>query len=269
MTSEYSIKNAHLALPHLVHYAKMGKTITYGELAEKIGRHHRATRPLLRYIRDEICAARGLPLISAIVVNQKKQLPGARWLAGGTEHLSPDEYKREYEKVRDEVFACDAWDALLEELGLSAISKTDDDLDDEGRAYTSYLERRGQVGEGESHLALKRYVAQNPSMLGLHPGKPGKQEYPFVSGDKCDVVFDLGQNGQAVAEIKNGERGELVKGIYQAIKYRALMAAEKGHGEEYPVSAHLVAYNIPGDIVALADKFKIQCHVIPHRLVNT
>ena len=224
---------------------------------------------MLGYTRDQICAARGLPFISAIVVNNDTQLPGPGWLPGGTEHLSPDEYKREYEKVRDEVFACDAWDALLEELGLSAVPTTDADLDDEGRAYTSYLERRGHGGEGDLHLALKRYVAQNPGVLGLHPREPGQQEYPFVSGDKCDVVFDLGQNGQAVAEIKNGERGELVKGIYQAIKYRALMVAEKGHGEEYPVSAHLVAYEIPDDIATLADQFDIRHHIIPHRLVNT
>ncbi|TEU17046.1 MAG: hypothetical protein E3J21_09285 [Anaerolineales bacterium] len=269
MTTEYSIKNAHLALPHLVHYAKMRKTITYGELAKKIGLHHRATSHLLGYIRDEICAVRGLPLINAIVVNQNSQLPGEGWLPGGTQHLSPDEYKREYEKLRDEVFACDAWDALLQELGLSPIPKTDDDLDDEGRAYTRYLERKGQVGEGESHRMLKKYVAQNPTAIGLQPRKAGEQEYLFVSGDKCDVVFDLGQNGQAVAEIKTGERGELVKGIYQAIKYRALMVAEKGHGENYPVSAHLAAYDIPDDIVALAGKFKIQCHIISRSVVNT
>jgi hypothetical protein len=83
------------------------------------------------------------------------------------------------------------------------------------------------------------------------------------------VVFDLDQNGYAVVEIKNGERRELVKGIYQAIKYRALMVAEKGHGENYPVSAHLAAYDIPDDIVALAGKFKIQWHIISRSVVNT
>ena len=34
-----------------------------------------------------------------------------------------------------------------------------------------------------------------------------------------------------VVEVKGGkERDELVKGIYQAVKYRALMAAERGRG---------------------------------------
>ena len=115
---------------------------------------------------------------------------------------------------------------------------------------------------------LKEHVARNPTEIGLQPTKQGEQEYPFVSGDKCDVVFDLDQNGYAVVEIKNGERGELVRGIYQAIKYRALMVAEKGHGENYPVSAYLVAYDIPNDIAALARRFGIQSYIIPHSVVN-
>jgi len=76
------------------------------------------------------------------------------------------------------------------------------------------------------------------------------------------------QNGHAVVEIKGGERGELVRGIYQAIKYRALMAAEKGHGKDYPVSAYLVAHDIPDDIATFASKFQIQCHSIPRSVVN-
>ena len=268
MTTEYSIKNAHLALPHLVHYAKMRKTITYGELAMKIGLHHRAIRWLLGYIRDEICIKRDLPLITAIVINKNSKLPGARWLPGGTQHLSPEEYKREYEKHRDQVFACDAWDVVLQELELSPVQTTDDDLDDEGRAYTGYLERKGHIGEGEPHRLLKEYVARNPEVIGLQSGTKGRQEYSFVSGDKCDVVFNPSQDDWAVVEIKNGERGELVRGIYQAIKYRALMEAEKGHGRDFPVNAYLVAYEIPDDITALANKFEIHCHVIPRSIVN-
>ena len=70
--------------------------------------------------------------------------------------------------------------------------------------------------------------------------------------------FDLGELGTAVVEVKNGERGELVKGVYQAVKYRALMEAEKGHGESYPVKAILVAFEIPEDIAAFAEKLGVR-----------
>ena len=65
-----------------------------------------------------------------------------------------------------------------------------------------------------------------------------------------------------VVEIKNGERGELVKAIYQAIKYRALMMAKKGEGRSYSVDAYLVAYEMAPDIRNFAAKFKVQCYQV-------
>lgn len=268
MTTPKSITRGHLALPHLVRCAKLRRTITYSELGDKIGCHYRACRPFLEYIRDEICAPKDLPFITAIVVRKAGQIPGRGWLPGGTGHLTWPEYTRRYEEVRDDVFACDAWDGLLEEFGLSPIEATKEDLDEEGLAYTSYLERSGQVGEGDRHRILKEYVAQNPRAIGLEPVDSAEQEHQFVCGDRCDVVFDLGEKGHAVVEIKNRERGDLIRGMYQAVKYRALMEAEKGRGEAYPVSAHLVAYDIQDDIAALANRLDIGCHVLPHPLKN-
>lgn len=268
MATEYTIRNAYLSLPHLVHCAKMRKTITYGELGQKIDRHWRAMRWLLAYIRDEICVPRGLPYITAIVVNQTTQLPGGGWLPEGTEDLTSEQYRRKFEEVRDLVFACDAWDALLRELQLSPVERAGEDLHGEGLAYAVSLDGKGEVREADSHRALKEYVAHNPAAIGLGPIEPGEQEYLFVSGDRCDVVFDLGENGYAVVEIKNDERGDLVRGIYQAVKYRALMEAEKGHGEHHQVRACLVAYDIPDDIAALAKRFDIRCYVAPRSVMK-
>ena len=121
MASGLTIDRAHLILPHLVQCAQTRRTITYGELGERIGAHPRTLGGPLGYIRDEICIHRGLPLVNALVVSTTTRMPGAGWLPEGTGHLAPDEYQREYEKLRDEAFACDAWDALLEALGLTPI----------------------------------------------------------------------------------------------------------------------------------------------------
>jgi len=246
----------------------MRKTVTYGELAHKIGSDVRPMRWVLAHIRDEICVPRDLPFITAIVVNKATQMPGGGWLPEGTEHLTPEENKRKYEEVRDEVYACEAWDGLVEELGLSPIEPAADDLDQEGLAHTVHLERSAQVGEGEPHRILKEYVAQNPTAIGLKRVEGADQEYLFVCGDRCDVVFDLGENGHAVVVIKNRERGDLIRGVYQAVKYRALMQAEKGHGEPYSVIAYLVAYDIPDDIAALAKRFDIRCYVAPRSVMK-
>lgn len=263
MTTQYTIANAHLALPHLVHYARMRKTMTYTDLGAKIGQHYRATPHLLYYIRDGICIPTGLPLLTAIVVSKSKGVPGESWLPGGTAHLSPEEYRQTYEAVRDEVFAFDGWNALLEGLGLSGIRPTEQDLNDEGLARAVYLERSGGVGEGDVHRMLKHHVAENPASIGLSSVDAVEQEYLFISGDRCDIVFDLGGDGHAVVEIKDQQRGELVRGIYQAVKYRALTEAEKGLGEGYPVSAHLVSHYMDDDIRALAQRFQVHCHTVP------
>jgi len=78
------------------------------------------------------------------------------------------------------------------------------------------------------------------------------------------VIFELSGDTYAVIEIKNGDEGdgELIKGVYQAVKYRALMEAEKGHGKPVKVRAFLVAYGVTKDVEDLASKFGIPCIVI-------
>ncbi len=92
------------------------------------------------------------------------------------------------------------------------------------------------------------------------PKRSDRRRVLFASGDRCDVVFDLDGSGGAVVEVKDGEHdGELVRGVYQAVKYRALMEAEKGQGSEYPVRAFLVAYRMPDYISQLGSRFDVDC----------
>ncbi len=114
--------NAYRALPHLVYYAHLEETITYGELGRRIGIHHRPVRFLLGYIRDEICLKRDLPLLNVIVVKQDTGLPGESFLPEGTSHLTDEEYRRMFEELRDQVFAYARWDALLRDLGLTPVN---------------------------------------------------------------------------------------------------------------------------------------------------
>ncbi|HHV24452.1 MAG TPA: hypothetical protein GXX65_07950 [Methanosarcina sp.] len=115
------IENANLALPYIVHSAKMKETLTYKELAEKIHSHPRALSYTLGYIRDEICRKRGLPMLSVIVVNKETRLLGRDFLPEGTESMSKEEYINKFIELRDEVFKYSKWDELLKELDLSSI----------------------------------------------------------------------------------------------------------------------------------------------------
>lgn len=264
MVTEKTLSGAKDALPHLVYYAQIRETLTYKKLGNLIGRYPRALSHILGYIRDKICIPKGLPLISAIVVRvagKDRGLPGVSFLPEGTKGLSKEEYRQKFEELRDEVFNWDRWDDLLKELGLKAIRKTPEDLDREAAEYIEVSKRAGG-GESEEHEQLKNYIERNPGILELSPDKEPETEFRFLSGDRCDVVMDLGKEGWAVIEIKQGQRGELVKGIYQAIKYRALMQAQEGRGQACNVKAFLVAYRIPFDIREYAERFKIGCREV-------
>jgi hypothetical protein len=155
MYSDETIQDALAILPHLIYTAQQRQTITYGELAQKIGKHHRPSRLWLTYVRDEVCIPRKTPYLTAIVVIQDNQMPGESFLPEGTDHLSPEEYQAAFEKHRDEVFGYQEWDSLLLELDLNPVAKTANDLDEEGHIYNEVLERRGDSGEGQPHLQLK------------------------------------------------------------------------------------------------------------------
>jgi hypothetical protein len=268
MTSERIREYGNKILPYLVLSAKTKRTPTYKDLANLIGTHPRVMSKVLGYIRDDLCIPRGLPLITSIVVNQGSGLPGDDWLPQGTSHLSSEEYRQEFEKLRDEVFAYLGWDLLLKELGLPAEEETIDNLDERGRAYSEYLERISNSGENEDHQKLKEYIAQHPDVINVNPVNPAQVEYLFISGDRADIIFQTGQDAWAVVEIKNGEIGELVRGVYQAIKYRELLRAEKGHGEYCQVDAVLAAYDIPASVSSFAAKFNIRCRIIRREILK-
>jgi hypothetical protein len=118
MPTNYTYEFGRRAIPHLVQRAKQRRTITYKELAEKIGTHPRPIRHVLAYVRDEICASRGLPKLTAIVISQITRLPGDSFLPEGTGHLNQYEYARRAEEEQHRVFDYANWNALIEELGL-------------------------------------------------------------------------------------------------------------------------------------------------------
>lgn len=265
MATDYITKLGLKALPYIVDLAQKRELMTYGELGKKLRVHPRTVIPhVLGYIRDEICAPRKLPLINVLIVRQDDRLPGESFLPEGTRNLSDEEYEQKFEQHRDKVFLYDKWDELLKDLNLSPIKREPKDLDKIGKEYSAYEKRKGPSGEGEGHRKLKNYVAEYPKAIGLSTSKKGVKEYLFPSGDECDVIFGLAGNTYAVVEIKNGDGGdgELIKGVYQAVKYRALMEAEKGHGRPVKVHAFLVAYNITRDVEDLAKRLGIVCSTI-------
>jgi len=270
MTSDDTKSLAYQALPYLIRCAQKRQTVTYGELGAHLNRHHHSLSPMLRYIRDQICNPQGYPSLTALVISKNTHRTMDGFFKEDVTDLSEDEKQQKYEQFRDNTFQFTKWEELLFKLGLEPLTASEEDLDREAEEYNHLMEQNGggSGGEQEQHHLLKEFIAAHSQKIGISALKKPVMENEFLSGDRCDILVELFGQCAAIIEIKVGQRGELVKGIYQLVKYGALLEAERGHGQPYPVELHLVAYSIPPDISDFAKKFDITCHCIPEIQVH-
>lgn len=127
---------------------------------------------------------------------------------------------------------------------------------------TSPRRRRNIVNgkEGKEHKRLKEWLAENYGLLGLTHVSKVEIERPYISGDAADIVFSQENNSFAVVEI---ETTDPLPGVYQAIKYRTLLCAEKGLPlDSARVKAILVAWAIPENIRRLCKKYDVKSHEV-------
>jgi putative restriction endonuclease len=96
-------ERASRAWPILVKYAKNRQSITYGQLADKMGIHHRVCRFFLGLIQDHCNTNKLLPLQS-LVVNKRTRIPGDGYIASSRK-------LREIQKTQDKVFNY-AWNRI-------------------------------------------------------------------------------------------------------------------------------------------------------------
>ena len=128
-------------------------------------------------------------------------------------------------------------------------------ITDSGNLEIDTRLKYGPGGEGERHRRLKEYVAQNPSVLKLGSGKTFL-EHRFRTGDRVDVSIDLDSGEYCVVEIEvEGETSTMI-GAHQALKYRALRAAELD--ETRQPHAFLVAYSIPTSVRKFCERHGIK-----------
>lgn len=93
------------------------------------------------------------------------------------------------------------------------------------------------AGESEEHRRLKEWAVNNPQALGLAGAMKAEPEKDLLSGDRIDAFFTDGTAFVAV-EVKSIRSGyyDWQRGLYQCVKYRAVIAAQ-----ELPVVAYVRA----------------------------
>ena len=222
---------ARAALPLLVRQAQAGAPVFYSDLAEELGMPNPRN---LNYVLGSIGQSlerlskawkTKVPPIQCLVVNKGTGLPGEGigWFLVKKEDFSalPLRQKRAIvEAELQHVFSYPRWQEVLKALELEP---TPSDFS----YFVSKATGRFGGGEGEDHKALKEYVARNPKVIGLGANtSTGITEYPLPSGDSLDVSFN-GRKIWVAVEVKSSisAEGDIVRGLFQCVKYRAVMEA--------------------------------------------
>jgi hypothetical protein len=120
----------------------------------------------------------------------------------------------------------------------------------------------GGGGESSEHAQLKRYVANHPEVVALpDSSSKGREEERLPSGDCLDVSFRTGKVWVGV-EVKSAISSEpdLVRGIFQCVKYRAVLEAVLVSESKLPNarSVLVVGSPLPVELVALSNLLGVE-----------
>lgn len=221
---------ARAALPLLVRQAEAGAPVCYSNLAEEL----RVPNPRnLNYVLGSIGQSlerlseaweSKVPPIQCLVVNKNTGLPGEGigWFLVKKEDFATLPLRQRRAIVEAElqrVFLYPQWQEVLKALELEPTVSN----------FAPFV-RKATVGfgrESDDHKALKAYIARNPKVIGLNANTPtGDTEFPLPSGDSLDVSFNS-KKVWVAAEVKSSisAEGDIIRGLFQCVKYRAVMEA--------------------------------------------
>ena len=227
-------QRARRAFPLLVRQAEAGKAVTYSYLAEELGMPNASN---LNYVLGSIGRTienlskawkEKIPPIQCLVVNKNTGVPGEGvWFflrQGGDFAALPRRRQNEIVAAAHAlIFGYPRWEEVLKAVSLRPITSNFSRIVREA----SQPSRGNGGGESDRHRDLKTFVAQNPMCIGLPSATPaGNNEDRLPSGDCLDVSFHVGDEWLA-AEVKSSlsETADIVRGLFQCVKYRAVMAA--------------------------------------------
>jgi hypothetical protein len=235
---------------YLLPIAAGNSTITYGQIADALQRDLRITGkvfpthigPVVGRLMEKIHGVvPDAPLINILIVNGKSGEPGdgadgfLRERFGVTTKPLPRQVKRDLVgKAAHEVYAYGRWSEVFKKLFGTTPPPSDpsvliDGAERDGSPPTKAGKAFGGLAESKEHKALKHFILQHPRTVGA-ARKPTKSqvELQLLSGDEVDVFFETGTRIDLV-EVKSVRSSEpdLLRGIYQCIKYRAVFHAQR------------------------------------------
>lgn len=260
-------ERARAALPLLIRQAKAEQPIYYSDLAEELDMPNpRNLNYVLGFIGEALLKLSKqwkteIPPVQSIVVNKTTGIPGEGfWGFAGLKSAAKTSLKQKrflVQKMLQEIYRFDEWDKVLREFDLKPGKNQWAKISKEV-ARTGY----GGGGESDEHKRLKEYVSTHPQVVDLPraTGK-GQVEYAFPSADAVDVLFIHGQKWIGVeVKAKHSTLEDIVRGLYQCIKYRALIQAQQMVEQEAPnaETVLLIEGKFPRDLLGLKNTLGIE-----------
>ncbi len=169
--------------------------------------------------------------------------------------LYPDEWRSACNLVAANVYATDEWDDLYrrtfgERLPLPSPPN--------GRELDGI--RQGRTGAGSNHKALRLWAKQNPgNVKRAYAAFRSETEEVLDSADRVDVVY-YGPHTTVVLEVKSkdSDTQDLRHGVFQCIKYRAVMRAMDIRSHPDVVAFLVTETKLPSGLRALCRLHDIQ-----------
>lgn len=261
-------KRARSAFPILVRQANAGQALTYSDLAYELKMpNQRNLNFVLGAIGNAIMKLRSrqttyIPPIQSLVINKNTRLPGeglsSFFRDGGRYRKAGTRLRRKLMKItHHEVFSFDGWEDVLRELGLKPVSVASSIKRSIEKARSTKA-----TGESESHKKLKLFVSRNPWIVGLRDSTQyGEVEHPFPSRDAIDVLFKNGDEWVGIeVKAKHSIEEDITRGIFQCVKYQALIEAEQMIEQLTPSARTvlLIEGNLPHGLIGIKNTLGVE-----------
>jgi hypothetical protein len=285
-TAPWFYQVAPYLLPIMIRAALQGQTMTYGQLAQALedeyGLEQKARKTLyggaigvVGFALEDLQKTLGekIPPINALVVNASTKLPGKgvdnfvrHYLGIHKRNQSDQERSALMYAAQEHVFAYPHWHRIAAYFGTQAIAP-DPTTPAQGPIDLPAMPKHAGAVESESHKALKRHIAHNPHLVRAYGKFPrGTNEHPLRSGDRLDVFFQA-SNTMLAVEVKpqNAPEAEIIRGIFQTVKYRAVLKAEQLVAGTPPTAQAVLALSSKPSlkIRQIADRLAVHVIVVP------
>ncbi|MBX8813205.1 hypothetical protein KHQ08_02385 [Pseudochrobactrum algeriensis] len=237
-----------LLLPVVIKSALDGDTIQYGEFNKFLREKNKPTvlpiafRNVAGKIGDicEILSAElkiDIPLLNAIIVNKDSGLPshGVDGYLKRSQGKNKKQIENLHQKDRDSyaleeinsVFSFEEWRYIAKYLQIE-ISNKDEASRDRGQPLDLVDQKPCPHNpESDEHKKLKKWVSTHPEVISSFGFfEKGELEYILSSGDRVDIIFKNETSLLAVeVKARNASKAEMERGLFQCIKYRAVLRA--------------------------------------------